>query len=72
MDYPTEAITELSFSANRSRTCVNISVFDDAQVEGVEYFQVSLSLGADFVDLVTLQPATTLVLILSDDQGKTF
>lgn len=66
VDYPPETDTQLLFSSEVSRVCINISVFDDTEVEDTEVFQVSLS--ADFEDdTVLIQPDTTLVIILDDD-----
>ena len=68
MDYPPEPETRLLFGAGASRACINISVFDDGEVEGTESFEVSLSTDSD--DLVTLQPGTTVVIILDNDEGE--
>ena len=68
VDYPPEPDTQLLFSSEVSRICVNISVIDDIEMESTEVFAVSLS--ADFdIDTVLIQPDTTLVIILDDDDG---
>lgn len=66
VDYPPEPDTQLRFSSVNRRVCINISIFDDTEVEDTEAFEVSLSANSDDI---TLQPDTTLVIILDDDEN---
>ena len=67
VDYPPEAETRLSFSPLVNRACVNISIFDDNEVEGTETFEVFLGTSSD--SSITLRPNLTIIVILDNDQG---
>ena len=64
VDFPPEPDSQLIFTPNISIACVSIAVFDDDEVEGTEVFLVSLSTNSSNV---TLQPNTTIVIIVDDD-----
>ena len=50
-----------------TRVCTDVSIFDDNEVEGVEVFEVSLSVDSEDV---FLSPEVTLVIIVDDDESK--
>ena len=59
--------TQLMFTPSMTRVCTDVSIFDDNEVEGVEVFEVSLSVDSEDV---FLSPEVTLVIIVDDDESK--
>lgn len=59
-------MTELTFSAQQTRQCVNVTILDDVLLEGVEDFSANLSTADGQVALDPQEAAVTIV----DNDGR--
>ena len=66
-DYMSMMNEPLTFTSDSSSDSVDISIRDDAIVEGLESFVANLSVDAVLYPRVRLSPDTTIVNIISDD-----
>ena len=63
MDYGAVINEILRFSACQRRQCVTIPIFTDSELEGVEYFNITLERTPDLDPGITLNPVDGLICI---------
>ena len=67
MDY-SQLSASLTFTADDSMMCVNVTIIDDPTVEGDQSFSVSLQ--TDVNEPVNLTPNQQAVVVIVDDDSK--
>ena len=68
MDYVGQLSVSMTFTADDSMMCVNVTIIDDPTVEGNQSFSVSLQTDAN--EPVILTPTQQATVIIVDDDSK--